>query len=59
MGRVIAVLLFFICIVPAPDAAGKRLECRINPKSNLWKKQGGAFPESGTLPTTVTERFAL
>jgi len=43
----------------AADAASKRLEYRISPKSNPWKKQGGGFPKSGTLPTSVMERLAL
>ena len=55
----IPILLLFICIVPVPDAAGKCLDYRINPKGNPWKKQGGGFPKSGTLPTSVMERLAL
>jgi len=46
MGRIIVVLLLSICILAlsATDAASKRLECRINPRSNPWKKQSGGFP---------------
>ena len=55
----ITILLLFICIVPAPDAAGECLDCRINPKSNPRKKQGGGFPESGTVTTLVKGRLAL
>lgn len=32
---------------------------RINPKGNPWKKQGGGFPESGTVTTLVKGRLAL
>jgi len=61
MDRIIAFLFLFICIVPvsAADAASKRLEYRINPKGNPWKKQGGGFPESGTVTTLVKGRLAL
>ena len=61
MDRIIAFLFLFICIVPvsAADAASKRLEYRINPKSNPWKKQGGGFPGSSILPTSVIDRLAL
>jgi hypothetical protein len=55
----ITILLLFICIVPVPDAAGKCLDYRINPKGNPWKKQGGGFPESGTVTTLVKGRLAL
>ena len=43
----------------AADAASKRLEYRINPGSNPWKKQSGGFPGIGTLPTLVVERLVL
>jgi|GEM_PF-2866713 hypothetical protein len=61
MGRIIVVLLLSICILAlsATDAASKRLECRINPRSNPWKKQSGGFPGIGTLPTLVVERLVL